>query len=146
VTLRSADPTAKAVIKHNFLSAPNDLETLRRGLKTARAVYASEPLKEMLGAEVWPGAKVQNDDEIDAYIRATAGLIYHPVGTCRMGSDAEAVVDGQLRVNGTENLRVIDASVMPTVPGGHTNAPTMMIAEKMADVLRGRTPLPPIEL
>ena len=146
VTLRSADPAAKAVIRHNFLSAPGDLETLRRGVKAAREVYASEPLKAMLGAEVWPGAAVQSDGEIDAYIRATAGLIYHPVGTCRMGADADAVVDGVCRVNGTENLRVIDASVMPTVPGGHTNAPTMMIAEKMADALRGRAPLIPAEL
>ena len=115
-------------------------------MKVARAIYASEPLKSMMGAEVWPGAGVQSDAEIDAYIRQTAGLIYHPVGTCRMGADAEAVVDGQLRVNGTQNLRVIDASVMPTVPGGHTNAPTMMIAEKMADLLRGRNPLPPAEI
>jgi len=142
VTLRSADPAAKAVIRHNFLSAPNDLETLRRGVKVAREVYANEPLKAMCKDEVWPGAQVQSDDEIDAYIRKTAGLIYHPVGTCRMGADADAVVDGECRVNGTQNLRVIDASVMPTVPGGHTNAPTMMIAEKMADTLRGRDPLP----
>jgi choline dehydrogenase-like flavoprotein len=146
VSLRSSDPAAKAVIRHNFLSAPNDLETLRRGVKTARAVYASEPLKSMLDAEVWPGTKVQSDDEIDAYIRATAGLIYHPVGTCRMGADADAVVDGACRVNGVQNLRVVDASVMPTVPGGHTNAPTMMIAEKMADLLRGRTPLPAADI
>jgi choline dehydrogenase len=146
VGLRSADPAAKAVIRHNFLSAPHDLATLRRGLKTARDVYASEPLKGMLGNEVWPGAEIQSDDEIDAYIRQTAGLIYHPVGTCRMGRDTDAVVDGSLRVNGVQNLRVIDASVMPTVPGGHTNAPTIMIAEKMADVLRGRNPPPPADL
>ena len=145
VTLRSADPAAKAVIRHNFLSAENDRITLRRGVKTAREVYASEPLKSLLGAEVWPGANIQSDDEIDAYIRRTAGLIYHPVGTCRMGADADAVVDGELRVNGVQNLRVVDASVMPTVPGGHTNAPTIMIAEKIADLLRGRAPLPAAE-
>jgi len=146
VSLRSADPAAKVRIHHNFLSAKTDLITLRRGVKTAREVYASEPLKSMLGAEVWPGTGVQSDDEIDAYIRKTAGLIYHPVGTCRMGADTEAVVDGACRVNGVEHLRVIDASVMPTVPGGHTNAPTIMIAEKMADALRGRNPLPPIDI
>ena len=141
VTLRSADPTAKAVIRHNFLSAENDLATLRRGIMVAREVYATEPLKSMIGNEVWPGIKVQSAAEIDAYIRATAGLIYHPVGTCRMGTDMEAVVDGELRVNGVANLRVVDASVMPTVPGGHTNAPTIMIAEKIADAMRGRAPL-----
>jgi choline dehydrogenase len=114
-------------------------------VKVAREVYANEPLKAMCKDEVWPGAQVQSDGEIDAYIRKTAGLIYHPVGTCRMGADPDAVVDDQLRVNGVEALRVIDASVMPTVPGGHTNAPTMMIAEKMADAIRGRAPLPAAE-
>jgi choline dehydrogenase len=89
---------------------------------------------------------VRTDAEIEAYIRKTVGLIYHPVGTCRMGSDLEAVVDGALRVNGVEGLRVIDASVMPKVPGGHTNAPTIMIAEKAADLLRGRAAPAPVEV
>jgi choline dehydrogenase len=146
VTLRSADPMAKPVIRHNFLSARNDIETMRRGIRVARDVYGQAPLKSLIGEEIFPGANVQSDTEIDAYVRSTLGLIYHPVGTCRMGADAEAVVDGQLKVNGVERLRVVDASVMPTVPGGHTNAPTIMIAEKVADILRGKPALPAMEL
>ena len=93
-----------------------------------------------------PGNSVQMDTEIDAYIRETANMIYHPTSTCRMGVDDHAVVDPQLRVNGVERLRVVDASVMPTVPGGHTNAPTIMIAEKAADMILGRAPLAAAEL
>jgi Choline dehydrogenase and related flavoproteins len=95
------------------------------------------------GPELWPGEEKQYDAEIDAWIRATAETIYHPVGTEKMGHDELAVVDERCRVHGVEGLRVIDASVMPTLVGGNTNAPTIMIAEKIADDLRGRKPPAP---
>jgi choline dehydrogenase len=138
VRLANADPASKPVIVHNYLAAERDRTTLRDGIKTARRIYATAPLKDMVGDEIFPGAAIGNDAALDSFIRETATTMYHPVGTCRMGGDAEAVVDGALKVNGVEGLRVIDASVMPTLPGGHTNAPTIMIAEKAADLLRGR--------
>jgi choline dehydrogenase len=137
VSLRDADPASKPVIVHNYLAAERDRETLRDGIKTARRIYATEPLKDMVGDEIFPGAAVEGDAALDVFIRETANTMYHPVGTCRMGIDEAAVVDGELKVRGVAGLRVIDASVMPTVPGGHTNAPTIMIAEKAADLLRG---------
>ncbi len=146
VTLRSADPLDKAVIHHNYLSSQNDMATLREGVKRARQIYATPPLSGMIGAEVFPGADVRTDDDIDAYIRATASMIYHPTSTCRMGSDSMAVVDAELRVNGVSGLRVADASVMPSLPGGHTNAATIMIAEKAADMIRALAPTPAAEL
>ncbi|HUO37014.1 MAG TPA: GMC oxidoreductase, partial [Mycobacterium sp.] len=93
-----------------------------------------------VGAEVMPGPLVQTDAQIDAYVRANAGISHHPVGTCAMGTSEAAVVDGQLRVRGIERLRVVDASIMPNIVGGNTNAPTMMIAEVAADLIRGRPP------
>ena len=93
--------------------------------------------------EIWPGAEVAGDDQIDAFVRSAAGTVYHPVGTCRMGVGVESVVDEQLRVHGIAGLRVVDASVMPTIVGGNTNAPTIMIAEKAADMILGHPPLPP---
>jgi choline dehydrogenase len=95
--------------------------------------------------ELFPGKDVQSDEQIDAWIRKHAETIYHPVGTCKMGADGDemAVVDGELKVRGIEGLRVVDASVMPTLVGGNTNAPTIMIAEKISDVIRGRAALAP---
>lgn len=146
VRLRSNDPLSPPKIQHNHLSARNDLATLREGLRQARKVYAADPLRRLIRDEIFPGASVQSDEELDAYIRSTANTIYHPTSTCRMGVDARAVVDAQLRVRGVENLRVVDASVMPAVPGGHTNAPTIMIAEKASDMILSRSPLPAAEL
>ncbi|MBT5177631.1 MAG: choline dehydrogenase [Rhodospirillaceae bacterium] len=145
VTLASNDPAQKPKIFHDYLAVENDLITFRNGIKAARDVYAKEPVAGMVGQEYFPGPGVKTDADIDAYIRETASTIYHPVGTCRMGADTEAVVDEELRVNGVEGLRVVDASVMPTVIGGHTNAPTIMIAEKAADFMRGRTRLAALE-
>jgi len=136
VSLKDADPFSKPVIAHNHLAAAQDRMTLRDGIATVRRIYATAPLKAMVGDEIIPGAGVTGDAAIDRYVRATVNTMYHPVGTCRMGIDERAVVDGALKVRGVEGLRVVDASVMPTVPGGHTNAPTIMIAEKAADLLR----------
>jgi choline dehydrogenase-like flavoprotein len=146
VTLRSADPEAKPKILHNYLASANDLRSMRDGIKAARRVFAQKPLSDLLSGEKDPGARVRSDDEIDAYIRATGTTIFHPVATCRMGPgdtpDRTAVVDARLRVKGVERVRVVDASVMPHVTGSNTNAPTIMIAEKAADMIRGRPPLP----
>jgi choline dehydrogenase len=101
-------------------------------LRIAREIVAAAPFAAFRGAEFLPGSAVRTDAELDAYIRANAELLYHPVGTCRMGTGADSVVDPRLRVRGVERLRVVDASVMPEIVGGNTNAPTIMIAEKAA--------------
>ncbi len=138
VKLASADPSAKPRILTNSLSDPDDLAEMVEGIKIARRIVACEPLASAAGREVYPGAEAQSDSEIEADIRKRVELIYHPVGTCRIGVDDEAVVDPELRVRGLQGLRVADASVMPVITGGNTNAPTMMIAERAADLIRGR--------
>lgn len=143
VRLASADPFVSPVVDPNYLAADVDRRTLRDSLRIVRDIISQKPLARYIGPEWLPGAGVLTDAEIDAFVRAKAETIYHPVGTCRMGADARAVVDPSLKVNGVEGLRVIDASVMPTLVGGNTNAPTIMIAEKAADMIRGLPPLPP---
>lgn len=140
IALGSADPTADPLIFANYLAAPADRRVLRECVKIGRDVASQHALDPYRMDEIYPGPQVRSDEEIDAWVRATAETIYHPVGTCRMGadSDAGAVVDGTLRVRGIDRLRVVDASVMPTLVGSNTNAPTIMIAEKAADMIRGR--------
>ncbi len=123
-----------------YLSAPEDLATLRQGVKLTREVLAQPPLRSVLGPSLDLPHGPVTDAEIDAFIRAKAETVYHPVGTCRMGSDAEAVVDTELRVNGTEGLRVVDASVMPALINGNTNAPTIMIADRAASLILRSAP------
>ncbi|HVY84869.1 MAG TPA: choline dehydrogenase [Caulobacterales bacterium] len=142
VRLASRDPFANPLIDPRYLSAENDRHTLRDAVRICRQIVAQDAFKMYRGAEMRPGAEVRTDAEIDAWVRKTAETIYHPVGTCRMGADDKAPVDGQLKVRGVEGLRVVDASVMPTLIGGNTNAPTIMIAEKISDVIRGRQLLP----
>jgi choline dehydrogenase len=137
VALKSADPADHALIDPNYLSAPEDMAVMVEGVKAARRVLAASVLDPYRGREMQPGAQVQSDREIEGFIRARAETIYHPVGTCRMGHDDMAVVDDMLRVHGMEGLRVVDASIMPTLVGGNTNAPTVMIAEKAADMILG---------
>jgi 4-pyridoxate dehydrogenase len=143
ITLASADPRAPVRIRQNFLSTNNDRRTIRDGLKLVRRMAATSPLSGFVMKELAPGDAVLSDDELDAYIRATAATAHHPLGTCRMGpeADAMAVVDPELRVRGVEGLRVVDASAMPDLVGGNINAPVIMIAEKAADLIRGRAPL-----
>ncbi|MFZ5558138.1 MAG: GMC family oxidoreductase [Pseudomonadota bacterium] len=135
IALESPDPRTHPRIQPNYLAEPEDLEQLLRGLKLARRILAAAPFDPYRGEELRPGPAAQDDDALRAFIRRRAETIYHPVGTCRMGSDARAVVDPELRVRGVEGLRVVDASVMPTLVGGNTNAPTIMIAEKAADLI-----------
>jgi choline dehydrogenase len=146
ISLSSANPFAAPKIDPNYLATEEDRRALREGLKIGRKVLSQPALSPYRGEEFKPGAHVQSDDEIDAYIKATAETIYHPIGTCRMGSDKGSVVDKDCKVRGVKNLRVVDASVMPTLIGGNTNAPTMMIAEKISDHIRGKKFLPADEV
>jgi choline dehydrogenase/4-pyridoxate dehydrogenase len=140
VTLRSADPAAAPRIHQNFLATETDWTTLRAGVRMAREVAAQPQMRPFIAAEIAPGLDESGDAAIDAHIRATSITVHHPLGTCRMGddSDAAAVVDPVLRVRGMEGLRVVDASVMPDLPSGNINAAVVMIAEKAADLIRGR--------
>ncbi|HEX5852754.1 MAG TPA: GMC oxidoreductase, partial [Solirubrobacteraceae bacterium] len=140
VWLRSADPTEKPRILTNTLSEPDDVESLLAGMKLAREIAAQGPLKDMIVKEIKPGAHTVDREELEADLRRRLILVYHPAGTARMSDTHEhAVVDSRLRVHGIEALRVVDASVMPSIVGGNTNAPTIMIAEKAADLIRDRT-------
>jgi choline dehydrogenase len=139
VWLRSADPTAKPRIITNSLSETDDVDSLIAGMQLAREVAAEPPLHDIILKELKPGPDVVDRGELEADLRRRLMLVYHPVGTARMSDTSEeAVVDSQLRVHGLEGLRVVDASIMPTIVGGNTNAPTIMIAEKAADLIRGR--------
>ena len=142
VLLGGPDPEAPPQVEARFLSDPADLELLLRGLKLSREMLAMRAWDKVRGKEFRPGTDMRSDDALRDYIRNSCGTAFHPVGTCRMGHDPEAVVDAELRVRGVEGVRVVDASVMPTLIGGNTNAPTIMIAEKAADMIRGRAPLP----
>jgi choline dehydrogenase/4-pyridoxate dehydrogenase len=139
--LASADPAAAPRIRQNFLSSEKDRKTLRDGVRMVRAIAAQPAMRPFIAREIAPGSDA--DADIDALIRATGITVHHPVGTCRMGAAADplAVVDSSLRVRGVDDLRVVDASVMPDLVGGNINAPVIMIAEKAADLIRGRTPL-----
>jgi choline dehydrogenase-like flavoprotein len=139
VALVSPDPTAKPLIIHNYYAEPEDLRSQIAGVRIAMAIMATEPLAGCVSGP-YNVAASDSDADIEVHIRANAQTIYHPVGTCKMGVDDLAVVDPELRVRGLENLRVVDASVMPTVPRGNTNAPTIALAEKAADLIRERKP------
>jgi choline dehydrogenase len=135
IRLASTDPAAKARISANYLSEADDAATLVAGMRLVREIAAARAFDPYRGEELFPGAAAQSDAELLAAIRAKAETIYHPVGTCRMGSDPAAVVDPRLCVRGVAGLSVVDASVMPTLVSGNTNAPTIMIAERAAEWL-----------
>jgi choline dehydrogenase-like flavoprotein len=127
-------------IELNFLSDQDDLKGLRAGMRMAVDVGRQSPIAPYVDSEVTP---LKTDAEIDAHVRSTGITVYHPISTCRMGSDSESVVDPECRVRGVEALRVVDASVMPDLIGGNINAVVIMIAEKAADMIRGRAALAP---
>ena len=140
VSLRSPDPLDPPAIDPRYLTDPSgqDVRTLIHGLRLARRVLAQQPLASFVDEELLPGAGARSDDDLLAHLRARSQTLYHPVGTCRMGTDPLAVVDPTLRVRGIDGLRVVDASVIPRLPSGHTNWPTVMVAERAADLVRRR--------
>ncbi len=135
VLARSADPATPPAIKTNCLAARRDVEAMVRGIELAREIAAQTPFDDYRGPELKPGAGVTSSEQMEEYLRDNVELLYHPAGTCRMGSDEGAVVDPELRVTGVEGLRVVDASVMPRVVSGNINAATMMIAARAADLM-----------
>ena len=143
VTLRSADPRDRPKIQFNLLKETADRESFRRMVRFARAFFETEPAASLVSGPISPAADVRTDEEIDAFVRKFVGTAMHPTSTCAMGNGVDAVLDEACRVRGLEALRVVDASVMPTLIGGNTNAPVIMIAEKAADMILGRAPLAP---
>lgn len=143
VSLASADPAQAPRIFFNYMSAESDWVDFRRCIRLTREIFAQEAFKPFVKSEIQPGALVQTDDEIDAFIKEHAESAYHPCGTCRMGraDDANAVVDAQARVIGVEGLRVADSSVFPRITNGNLNAPSIMVGEKVSDHLLDRAPL-----
>ncbi|MGH1354463.1 MAG: choline dehydrogenase [Thalassovita sp.] len=145
VTLRSADPKDAPVIRFNYMSQESDWRDFRQCLRLTREVFGQEAFKPYVKHEIQPGAGLQSDDELDGFIREHAESAYHPCGTCRMGraDDPMAVVDPQARVIGVEGLRVADSSIFPRITNGNLNAPSIMVGEKVSDLLLGRDPLEP---
>ena len=135
VRLKSSNPSDPPRIINNFFANEMDRRAIRQAFKIERSIMSQPFFHDHLGAEITPGEEVQNDNEIDAFVRETAMTVFHPIGTCRMGADDGSVVDPELNVRGCENLRVVDASVMPDLVGGNINAPVIMIAEKGADLV-----------
>jgi choline dehydrogenase len=143
VSLRSADPKAAPVIRFNYMSHPDDWEEFRRCIRLTREIFAQDAMTEHVKHEIQPGQGVESDAEIDAFIREHAESAFHPCGTARMGhaDDPLAVVDPQARVIGVAGLRVADSSIFPRVTNGNLNAPSIMVGEKVADMVLGRAPL-----
>ncbi len=144
LTLRSDRPDDQPLIDPAYMSHPDDWAEMRAAIRIARDVIAQAAFAPFRGHEIGPGPAAQTDIELDAYIRATANTGYHPCGTCKMGSDAVAVVDGRLRVHGLDGLRVADSSIIPAITTGNLNAPSIMIGEKAADLVLGKS-LPPLD-
>ena len=138
IGLKSPDPMDDPLIQPNYLSDPEDMGTMIAAFKAGRRILEAPAMSVHSKYEVHPGKSVQTDDEIAAFIRESAETIYHPVGTCRMGADKDSVVDPELKVRGVSGLRVVDASIMPSLVAGNTNAPTMVIAENAAEIILGQ--------
>ncbi|KEJ89910.1 choline dehydrogenase [Sulfitobacter donghicola] len=143
VSLRSANPADNPKINFNYMSHPDDWEEWRRCIRLTREIFAQDAFKPFVKSEIQPGADVQSDEQIDAFVREHAESAYHPCGTCKMGrrDDKDAVVDGHGRVIGVEGLRVADSSIFPRITNGNLNAPSIMVGEKMSDHILGKDPL-----
>ena len=139
MTLRSADPRDAPESRFNMFAAQEDMDVTIRGIRMCREIYRRSPIADLIEGETFPGPGGESDADLDRMIRENVTHRSHPAGTCRMGTDKDAVVDPQLRVRGIDGLRVADASVMPELISGNTNLPTIMIGEKAADLIRGRT-------
>lgn len=142
VKLASADPREAPLIDPKYMSHPDDWVEMRAAVRLTREIFAQEAFAPFRGKELQPGPTVRTDAEIDEWVAANCESAYHPSCSCKMGSDAMAVVDEECRVRGVQGLRVVDSSIMPTITSGNLNAPTIMIAEKAADLIRGREALP----
>jgi choline dehydrogenase len=141
IMLASADPVAKPIIDPGYFANDADLNVLVAGVPMAREIGRHEPLSGITAGEIMPGPDINDDEQIREWIRATSGTMFHPTGTCAMGGNAGAVCDPELRVRGVEGLRIVDASVLPATPRGNTNAPTIAVAERAADLIRSNAPL-----
>jgi len=136
VTLAGNDARLAPVIDPHFFEDAEDMETILRGLKESRRIFNSDAFAGFGPTEIMPGKDVASDDDLRRYILENSATIFHPVGTCKMGSGDDAVVDARLRVRGLDGLRIVDGSIMPTIVGGNTNAPIIMIAEKASDMIK----------
>jgi choline dehydrogenase len=136
VRIQSADPRAAPAIRYNYLATDNDRRVMVEGLKIARRIAQTAPLSGYVVREEFPGTQVKSDAELLEVVRQSGETVFHPTSTCRMGADERAVVDSRLRVRGLQGLRVVDASVMPAVVSGNTNAAVIAVAEKAADLIR----------
>ena len=148
VTLRDNQPTSAPRIQFNYLQHPDDIQGFRDAVRLSREIIAQPAMDPYRDNEIQPGLDVQSDEEIDAFIRRSVESAYHPSCSCKMGAenDVTAVVDNQTRVRGIEGLRVVDSSIFPTIPNGNLNSPTIMVAEKAADLILGNTPLKPLDV
>lgn len=146
VSLQSSKHTDAPKILFNYLEAEEDRAEFRAGVRMTRNIVSQPAFDAFRGEEIQPGVNLTSDDEIDAFVRARVESAYHPVGTCRMGADDKSVVDGEGKVRGVTGLRVVDASIMPDIVSGNTNAPTIMMAEKLADSIRGLKPATPVNV
>jgi len=146
VTIQSADPTVPPKILFNYLQHQDDIEGFRACVRLTREIIAQSAFDEFRGGEIQPGEHIQTDEEIDAFVREAVESAYHPSCSCKMGEDEMAVVDSQTNVHGIEGLRVVDSSIFPTIPNGNLNAPTIMVAEKAADMILGKPALPSQEV
>jgi choline dehydrogenase len=145
IRLRSSNPLDAPSIRANYFADERDMDVMLEGVKLSRTLAATRAFAQYRGRELHPGPDAKDNAALRSHIAKFTETLYHPVGTCKMGHDDEAVVDSELRVRGVEGLRVVDASIMPTVVGGNTNAPTIMIAEKAADLIKNGSAARPVE-
>ena len=145
VRLRDANPDTPPEIRFNYMAYPEDWVEARAAINLTREIFAQPALDPFRGSEITPGPHLQSDEQLDRFLRAELQTAYHPCGTCKMGTDSEAVVDPECKLHGLEGLRVVDSSIMPMIPSGNLNAPTIMLAEKAADMILGNEPPPPFE-